>query len=102
MILTSPLKYAIAGFYCIGNKMRAMESIIIYQCLIHCILSSTLSVCAARGTRRSFVFVVYKSPAGAIAATASGLKKQTIGEDVVDVRRAVPKDQHQSGHVCTS
>ena len=45
------------------------------------------------------MFVVYKSPAGAIAATASGLKKQTIGDDTVDVRRAVPKDQHQSGHV---
>lgn len=51
-----------------------------------------------RGTRRSFVFVVFKSPAGAIAATATGLKKQKIGEDTVDVRRAVPKDQHQSGH----
>jgi len=51
-----------------------------------------------RGTRRSFVFVVYKSPAGAIAATTTGLKKQTVGDDTVDVRRAVPKDQHQSGH----
>ena len=46
--------------------------------------------------------MVYKSPAGAIAATATGLKKQTIGEDTVDVRRAVPKDQHQSGHVSLS
>lgn len=52
----------------------------------------------ARGTRRSFAFLVFKSPAGAVAATATGLKKQKIGAETVDVRRAVPKDQHQSGH----
>jgi hypothetical protein len=57
-----------------------------------------------RGTRRSFVFILYKSPAGAIAATGSGLKKQKIGDETVDVRRAVPKDQHQAGEVrlCTN
>jgi len=45
--------------------------------------------------RRSFVFVVYKNGAAVQAAAAKG--KQEIGGFMVDVKKAVPMDQHQQG-----
>ena len=50
---------------------------------------------ATKGTRRGFVFITFKTVEGCNAATASKGKQQ-IGENQVDVRKAVPnKDKQQ-------
>jgi len=44
-----------------------------------------------KGTRRGFVFVTFTTVEGCNAATAKGLNKQQLGENSVDVKKAVPQ-----------
>ena len=44
-----------------------------------------------KGTRRGFVFVTFKTVEACNAATAKGLNKQQLGENNVDVKKAVPQ-----------
>jgi len=44
-----------------------------------------------KGSRRGFVFVTFKTVEACNAATAKGLNKQQLGENNVDVKKAVPQ-----------
>ena len=45
-----------------------------------------------KGTRRGFVFITFKTVEGCNAATASK-EKQSLGENMVDVKKAIPQSQ---------
>jgi len=47
--------------------------------------------------RKGFIFITFKDADACDAATAKGLHKQELGDRKVDVKKAVPQEQHQGG-----